>query len=285
MLSHQIKDSHKTISSDYPHILIVDDDPDIQASIKDVLELEIYNCTIDLASDTTQAKSLAQQMPPDIALLDIKLGQDSGLDLIPTLKRIREDIACIMMTAYRDDRYTIKAVRFGANDYLFKPVEPVDLIKTVKRLLYSQALKKEIALAEARFRIIFEHAHQWIFLLDNNGRLIDANETALAFIGKPKKSVTDDFFWDTLWWQSSPMAQESIRSGFSKVMTGEIFHAELNIWKNEQDHQTFDLSMKPVADDQTGIHQIIVECWDITDHKKTEEDIKSSNETLESQSP
>jgi len=268
MLSHQIKNLDQTILSDHPHMLIVDDDPDILASIKDVLELEIYSCSIDIASDITQAKKLAQQTPPDIALLDIKLGQDNGLDLIPALKQIREDTACIMMTAYHDDTYTVRAIRFGANDYLFKPVKPVDLIKTVKRLLYSQALKKELTLTEARFRTVFEQAHQWMFLLDNNGRLIDANETALTFIDKTKKSVTNVFFWDTPWWQSSPIAQESIRSGFTKVLCGETFQTEINLWENEQDYQTFDLSMKPVPDD-TGIYQIIVECWDVSDHKKT----------------
>ena len=281
MLSHKNTISQHTVSPDDARILIVDDDPDILEAIKDILELEITNCSVELASNAAQAKFLTEEFKPDIALLDIKLGQDNGLDLLPALQRINKNIACIMMTAYRDNKYTVRAVRFGANDYIYKPIDSKDLIKTIKRLLYSQALKKEIALAENRFRSVFEQTLQWLFLLDKNGYLIDTNETALNFIGENKKSVTNKFFWDTPWWQSSPLAQDNIRSCFSKAITGEIVHAELNIWKNEQEWKIFELSMKSVPDGETASHQIIVECWDITSRKKSEEEIKLLNKTLE----
>ena len=91
MIVEQIKD-HKDMNVSNPiRILIVDDDPDILASIQDVIELEIDNCLVEIASNVEQAISKAQQAKPDIALLDIKIGQDSGLDLLPELKSIDSD--------------------------------------------------------------------------------------------------------------------------------------------------------------------------------------------------
>jgi len=281
MIVQQIKKSPVTTVLAQQHILIVDDDLDILASIKDILELEIDNCIVDLASDVKQAKIIAQQTPPDIALLDIKLGQDNGLDLLPELKRINKNIACIMMTAYRDNKYTVKAVRFGANDYLFKPIEPDILIQTVKRLLHDLHLQKEIARTESRFRAVFEQALQWLFLVDENGLLVDVNETALECITQTRNSVIGKFFWDTPWWESSPMAQEKIRSGLFEVMSGKLLQAELDLLKNEQSWLTLDISMKPVFDDEVGIYQIVVECRDITERKKAEEEIESLNAVLE----
>lgn len=269
------KVKHKT------HILIVDDDPDILDSLKDVLALELDDCSIDVAISVKQAKICAQKTTPDIALLDIKLGQDNGLDLLPVLKQINRDIACIMMTAYRDNDYTVKAVRFGANDYIYKPIEPAQLIQTIERLLEQQYLKKEITRVEALFRAVFEQASQWLFLIDSKGLLLEANETALAYIGQSNSSVAGAVLWQAPWWNISLTAKENIQAGFENVIAGEYYHDEIDVWENEQSCHIYDLFMKPVFDDEDGINQVIVECRDITDRKKAEEEVKTINATLE----
>lgn len=281
MIERQAKNLQATIEPGLTHLLIVDDDPDILASLKDIIEMEIDDCSIDLAEDVKQAELLAKQSKPDIALLDIKLGLDNGLELVPALRRINPDIACVMMTAYRDNEYTVRAVRFGANDYLYKPIEPIKLVQTIERLRHQQRLKQEIVKAEKRFHAVFEQALQWLFLIDKVGCLIESNETALAFIGQAKSSVVGQVFWDTPWWRSSPTAQESIQSGLAQIINGELFHAELNVWENEQSWQIYDVSMKPVLNSENGVDQIVVECRNITDRKKAEEEIKALNATLE----
>lgn len=262
-------------------VLIVDDAPDILASLKDILEMEIEDCIVELATDVEQAKFLAQQAKFDIALLDIKLGQDSGLDLIPVLKKINPDIACVMMTAYRDNKYTVKAVRFGANDYLYKPIAPVKLIQTIERLLHQQQIKHQLIKAERRFRAVFEQATQWLFLIDNTGRLLEANETALAFVGQTKSAVVGEILWNTPWWRSSPKAQDRLQSGLVETITGHLFHQEMDVGETEQSRQIYDVTMKPVFEGKNEIGQIIVECRNITAGKAAEKEIKTLNATLE----
>lgn len=272
---------HETKEAATMRILIVDDDPDILASLKDVLELEIENCSIELASNVEQAKLLAQEFNPDIALLDIKIGQDNGLELIPELKIISPDIVCIMMTAFRDNEYTVTAVRLGANDYLYKPIKPQELIFTVTRLFNEQRVKREIVFAEKRFVTVFEQATQWLFLIDQEGCLIDANKTAMDFIGKEKDELLGKIFWDTPWYASSIEAKESIQAGFSEVNAGVLFNTELKVLDGENNWQTFELYMKPVLNAKNKVEQIVVESRNITNRKKAEEEIKSLNESLE----
>ena len=161
MIIQETKNVQEIKYSEKMRILIVDDDLDVLASMKDVVELDIPECIIEVASNVEQAKLVAKQVKPNIALLDIKLGQDSGLDLIPELKAICPDISIIMMTAYRDNKYTIKAVRFGANDYLYKPIKPDELIKTITRLMQYQNFKREKDEADRRFHTVFEQATQF----------------------------------------------------------------------------------------------------------------------------
>ena len=281
MAIKKIRNSNEVKGLHQSKILIVDDDPDVLDSMKDVVELEMGDCLVSVASNTEQAKLLAQQIKPDVALLDIKLGQDSGLDLISELKSINSDIECVMMTAYRDNKYTVAAVRSGASDYLYKPVKPHELIQTITRLLQHQRIQREVIKAEKRFHTIFEQSTQWLFLLDVDGKLLDANETAIEFIAESKDRIINGDFWASQWFVSSVDAQEIIQAGLSKVSSGELFNREIIIHNMNNDSRTFDLYMKPVFDHEGVVFQIIIECRDISDRKKAEEDIKQLNAELE----
>lgn len=272
---------HEENESVTMRILIVDDDQDILDSLKDILELEIENCVVETVNSVEKAKHHAEQMKPDIVLLDIKIGQDNGLDLIPELKLISQDIVCIMMTAFRDNEYTITAVRFGANDYLFKPIKPLEMIQTVTRLFKEQSIKRKIEFAEKRLFTIFEQATQWLFLLDNDGKLIDANKLAMDFIDAEKEDIIGKEFSQSPWYIFSIEAQKSIQNGLKHINTGEIYHTEIIILDKEKNNKFFDLYMKPVVKSGNKVEQVIVESRDITDRKNAENEIKALNSTLE----
>ena len=277
----QTNTSQESKHSEQMRILIVDDDQDVLESLKDILEIEIENCVIDTANNVEVAKKLAQQEKPDIALLDIKIGQGNGLDLIPELKLISEDMACIMMTAFRDNEYAITAVRFGASDYLFKPIKPIDLIQTVTRLFNEQLVKRKVEIAEKRFVTVFEQATQWLFLLDTEGLLIDANLTAMNFVGEDKKDVVGLKFSNSAWFTSSSETQEIIENGFLKVKEGSLYNAEIIIMDQDRNNKVYDFYMKPVLNSENEVEQIVVESRDITDRKKAENEVKTLNEKLE----
>ena len=277
----QTNTSQESKHSEQMRILIVDDDQDVLESLKDILEIEIENCVIDTANNVEVAKKLAQQEKPDIALLDIKIGQGNGLDLIPELKLISEDMACIMMTAFRDNEYAITAVRFGASDYLFKPIKPIDLIQTVTRLFNEQLVKRKVEIAEKRFVTVFEQATQWLFLLDTEGLLIDANLTAMNFVGEEKKDVVGLKFSNSAWFTSSSETQEIIENGFLKVKEGSLYNAEIIIMDQDRNNKVYDFYMKPVLNSENEVEQIVVESRDITDRKKAENEVKTLNEKLE----
>ena len=277
----QTNTSQESKHSEQMRILIVDDDQDVLESLKDILEIEIENCVIDTANNVEVAKKLAQQEKPDIALLDIKIGQANGLDLIPELKLISEDMACIMMTAFRDNEYAITAVRFGASDYLFKPIKPIDLIQTVTRLFNEQLVKRKVEIAEKRFVTVFEQATQWLFLLDTEGLLIDANLTAMNFVGEEKKDVVGLKFSNSAWFTSSSETQEIIENGFLKVKEGSLYNAEIIIMDQDRNNKVYDFYMKPVLNSENEVEQIVVESRDITDRKKAENEVKTLNEKLE----
>ena len=115
-------------------ILIVDDDPDILESLKDLIELSGGGYDIDTALDADSALQAARAAPPSVAIIDVKLGASNGIDLIPRLQRVDQDTICIIMTAYRDPSYAARALESGANEFLYKPLDPEQMSNLLTRL-------------------------------------------------------------------------------------------------------------------------------------------------------
>jgi len=73
------------------------------------------------ASDIASALLLARQTPPAYALIDLKLGAESGLSLIQPLRALREDMRILLVTGYASIATAVEAIKLGADDYLPKP--------------------------------------------------------------------------------------------------------------------------------------------------------------------
>jgi len=137
-------------------ILIVDDNQDILDALKDLLTME-GKYFVETASNIQSVKSKLKNFKPDIALLDINLGDSNGLELISVLKNESADIDCIMMTAHHDVDYAVKALRYGAVEYLFKPVDPIHLLKTMAGFLQQQKIKQQEKKKEQNFKQMALH--------------------------------------------------------------------------------------------------------------------------------
>lgn len=73
------------------------------------------------AQDAASALALARQQPPAFALIDLKLGSDSGLALIQPLRALRADMRILLVTGYASIATAVEAIKLGADDYLPKP--------------------------------------------------------------------------------------------------------------------------------------------------------------------
>lgn len=112
-------------------ILVVDDDLDFAAAMAE--SLEIYGYTAKTAHTTDDALAIATEYRPDALLLDLRLGEENGLDLIPALRMLFPDLVCIIVTGYPDMETAIGALRHRADDYFRKPFPPDHVCKILGR--------------------------------------------------------------------------------------------------------------------------------------------------------
>lgn len=261
-------------------VLIVDDDQDILFSLADLLEYQ-GNYVIFTAASANAAKEVVRNSAPDIALVDIKLGHDDGLELISALKEIHPDLICITMTAFRDPEQTPKAVRSGADDFIYKPIESTRLLQTLSSHLRHQNLVREKYETERRFRGVFDQTFQLLFLLEPDGTLIEANATALGFAGIDKSKIIGKQFWETPWW-SSPIpglattGNQRIKQAVAEASLGEFIHYETVMRNHSGNMVPMDFSLKPIANDSGAVMILIAESRDLSQYKAAENALRES---------
>ena len=112
-------------------ILIIDDEDVICKACKMVLNEEEYLCDHSLTG--TEGLEMALNTHYDVLLLDMKLKDMNGMEILETIKNKKPELYVIVITGYSTLANTVKAMKLGADDYLSKPFCEKDLIAAVQK--------------------------------------------------------------------------------------------------------------------------------------------------------
>ena len=124
-------------------ILIIDDEETMHDSCCQILEQQGY--MIKSAFDGTNGMSLVREEQPDMVLLDIKLPQRNGLDVLKEIIATDPDIVTVIITGYATIESAVDAMKYGASDFLPKPFTPDEL-----RMIIRRGMEKRELLFETR---------------------------------------------------------------------------------------------------------------------------------------
>src|SRR5262247_1209183 len=125
-----------------PVVLVVDDDLGLRESFQLILEDE-YD--VLEAADGPTALNLLRTNQVDLVLLDIRLPEMDGIEVLERIKTIDEGVEVILVTAVKTVRTAVAAMKLGAFDYLTKPFEEDELLSLSRRALERRALEREVA--------------------------------------------------------------------------------------------------------------------------------------------
>jgi NtrC-family two-component system response regulator AlgB len=138
------------------HILVIDDDANLRKSLR--LGLETMNYAVAEARDGPQALEILGHGMFEAALLDLRLGRDQGLELLPALLRLAPGLAVVVVTAYATIETAVEAMRRGAFDYLPKPFTPDQLRLVLDRVIRLRRLQSHVEELEEQVRSVVPEA-------------------------------------------------------------------------------------------------------------------------------
>ncbi len=113
-----------------PKILLIDDDPVVRSLISNILRKKGYE--VILAKEGQEGLEVAKREVPDLVITDYQMPGISGIDVLTQMNEIDPKTPVIILTAYGDATLTIKSIQTGAFDFIEKPINPKELLETVK---------------------------------------------------------------------------------------------------------------------------------------------------------
>jgi NtrC-family two-component system response regulator AlgB len=124
-------------------VLVVDDEPNIRKTLAASLSADGHGVTT--AADGRDAVTQAMRQPFDLAFIDLRLGTETGMDLIPRLLAECAWLRIVVITAFATVEGAVEAMRVGASDYLAKPFTPAQVRMVVDRVCHTRALEQKVA--------------------------------------------------------------------------------------------------------------------------------------------
>ena len=155
-----------TVAGPKVRVLLVEDEVIFARAVAKRLQQSGYDC--EHAETLADGRELARQFMPDLALLDMRLPDGNGLDLLPEF--VSRGVSVISMTAHGEVADAVHAMKLGATDYLKKPVDLEELLLTIEKAQAATKLKHHLDYSRQRNT----HATEGVELLGDSPAMASA---------------------------------------------------------------------------------------------------------------
>ena len=161
-------------------ILLVDDEHHFLDSLKRILQGEGFD--VETAASGSESFKRIQNRKYPAVLLDLHLPDLDGIEIAEHLTRNDPDCAVIILTGQANTTSAIQAVRLGCYDYITKPCQPEQVVRTLKRAIENRALKKELLASKNKYQRLAEATWEAIVFFSEK-RIFEVNQQFCSFFG------------------------------------------------------------------------------------------------------
>jgi len=262
-------------------ILVVEDDAEMRETLSDILSEEGYE--VETVGTGRGALALAKKEKFPICLIDLRLPDITGIEVLKGLKAINPETHAIIVTAFASKETAIEALKAGACCYIEKPLNVEELLAAIEHASAEHQLleakrraEEELRKSEEKYRSLVESTEDSVYLVDRNCRYLFMNEKYLSRLGlsgerdKFKGRPYSDFH-----------SAEATREFAEKV--NRVFDTGISLQHEYKDDggRWYLKTLSPVKDPETGrIIAVTVVSKDITGLKRMEEELKETRDYL-----
>jgi PAS domain S-box-containing protein len=253
-------------------VMLVDDDPDLREALSDILKIKGFE---SVPADTgAAALARIEQQDIDVALIDLKLEDISGLEVLRGIKERSPDTECILLTGYASQATAIEAINLGAYAYFQKPYDVEQLLVVIRRAAEKREAEEALKKSESRFRALIENSAEMILVINETGAIQFASPSVEPIMGYKSEDAIGRNFLEWVHPEDLPLAMEALDSRSkipgtapnSMIVRGR--HID-GIWRFMEV-----LGTNLLADD--AIRGIVLNVRDVTERKRAEDALRES---------
>lgn len=259
-----------------PKVIIIDDEKGLREGTKRLLESEGYE--VDTAANGTDGIKLGTENDYDIAIIDLKMPDIDGIDVLKEIRKHRPNTICYIATAYASYETAIEATKIGAASYIPKPFTPDELLNNLKTgyekrllLLEAENLRREreerlleIAFEKTRLNTIVNSIIDGVVVINKNGELVLFNPAAMKYFDL-NNIIIGEYILNILPEKISELIKKILDNpGF----TGASYSEQIELKPNRE--LVGDVSVSPVPHHDGTVAGVVLVINDITELKKIE---------------
>jgi two-component system response regulator RegA len=118
-------------TSENPHLLLVDDDETFCMVLEQALKKRQFE--VFVAHDLETGLDLAEKVEPEYAVIDLRIGHESGLLMVKRLKELDDNTSIVMLTGFASVATAVEAIKLGATHYLTKPADADEIVAALHK--------------------------------------------------------------------------------------------------------------------------------------------------------
>jgi two-component system phosphate regulon sensor histidine kinase PhoR len=262
-----------------PGILVVDDEKGLRTGVKRLLEAEGFK--VDIAENGTSGIKLGTEKEYDVAIIDLKMPDVDGLQVLKEIKRVFSNTICLIATAYSSYENAIDSIKFGAYSYIPKPFTSTELLERVneaferrKNILESEKWRREreeslldIAFEKTRLNTIINSMAEGVLVVNRSGQVVLYNPNALKFLLLDKIKI-EEYIVDKLHPDLSELINKILpfQPAGDKPVEQRTFSKEIIV----NPEFAMEVSASPVPHPDGSLAGVVVLMKNITEAKKIE---------------
>ncbi len=272
------------MSADKLQFLVVEDDEDDFVHVRQLLNKTVGGADVARATSADAALKLASECPPDLCVMDYRLGDKDGLDVLRELKNRDVEAPVIFLTGHGDEEVAVQAMKAGAVDYLLKSKLTAPSLGAAVRYALTLHKKEEavrlarqaLHASEQRFRALVENSSDIVALADAKFTLLYVSPSVLRVMGYRPDEVVERPVFDFV----HPEDHVRVRELFSKLWQSKMpIRADYRVRHKDGTWLYIEATaMNRLQDAAVGA--IVINARDVTERRRAEDKIRASNQAL-----
>ena len=246
------------------NILIVDDDPALRKTLTDILSIKGYHP--QAVEHGTAALAALKKKEYAVALIDLKLQDMSGIELLEKIKNQYQLTECILITGHASQTSAIDAINLGAYSYILKPYNMDQLLITIQRAIEKRGSEKSLMESEALFTAAFSSSpNAMTFYTLDPPQFIDVNDSFLQMTGYEKHELVGTIHTKSFLW-----ANELDKKYFTQTVMNKGIIKDFEYAYRKKSGEIGVALVSAQTVEINGKKHILSTSMDITERKKTE---------------
>lgn len=250
-------------------VLVVDSDPKMRKTFPDLLKARGY--AVVTAATVKEALDRVKEETPAVVVVDLRLEDISGLEVIKEIKGSRSEVECVVLTGYDSQKSGTEAVNSGAYGYIREPYDMEQLLVIIRRAIEKREMEEALRESEQRTKAMLGSIADHVSMMDKDLNIIWANDVAKRIFGD---DLVGKKCYATYRGRDKPCEHCITLKAFQG---GKVHEQDMQVVDKDGKMIVFHATANVALRDKHGKPSAVIEILrDITEQKKAEEQLERS---------